>query len=151
MSGTRLQWSFDDAPLRERLLALGHASLEPAKREIGAYMVQQVQERFAEQRLWDGSAMPQSEAAKTGVGRKGGQPGQTLIDQGHLRDSYTYNTTPEGVDVGSNMIYAAIHHFGGETGRGHATHIIPRPVLGVNEQDEQEIGDILLRSLGAPL
>lgn len=141
MSGVGLQWMFDDAALREKLQALSNEAFEQAATDIGAYMVQRVQERFAQQQLWDGSSMPQSAAAKE-------REGQTLIDYGHLRDSYTYNLIPGGVEIGSGLVYAAIHHFGGMTGRGHRTKIIPRPVLGVNGADAEEIGYFILEALG---
>ena len=36
--------------------------------------------------------------------------------------------------IGSNKPYSAIHMFGGETGRGHATKIPARPYLPFNPQ-----------------
>ncbi|MBP6897383.1 MAG: phage virion morphogenesis protein [Pseudacidovorax sp.] len=113
-----------------------------ARENIGEYMVGEVQDNLDGQRLYDGSAMPQSKAA---IARKG----KTLIDKHHLYDSYVFQLVPGGVAVGSNMVYALIHHAGGQTGRGHKTKIVARPVLGVAAAQEKRIGDILLAEIEA--
>lgn len=137
--------AFDDGPIRRHLasLALLHAGrFERARRQIGEYLLGEVQDRFDGQRLVDGSPMPQSKAA---VARKG----KTLIDHHHLYDSYVYQLTRDGVELGSALGYAAIHHFGGETGRmGHRFNMTARPVLGANADDERRIGDYLIAAIG---
>jgi phage gpG-like protein len=101
----------------------------------------QVQDRFDEQKLVDGSAMPQSAAAIE-------RSGKTLIDRHHLYDSYVYNVLPSGVEVGSNSAYARIHHFGGEAGRpGRRVHIEARPVLGTSAADQDHIGALVFAEL----
>ena len=143
MSGVRMRALFDDAPLRAHLarLALYNAAKFGALlRDIGEDIVGDVHDNIRAQRLADGSPMPQSTAARR-------RDGKTLLDYGHLRDSYTYQLSGSSLQVGSNMVYAAIHHFGGDTGRGHKTHIDARPVLGVNAARERRIGDMLLREL----
>lgn len=40
--------------------------------------------------------------------------GKTLDDTGRLSGSVTYETAPDGVEAGSNVIYGPIHHFGFE-------------------------------------
>jgi phage virion morphogenesis protein len=51
------------------------------------------------------------------------------------------------VDVGTDIVYAAIHQFGGETGRGNKTIIPARPFLGVREEDWAEIESMLVNEL----
>ena len=146
MSGTVLTVGFEDSAVRRHLamLALRDArKYDGARREIGEYLVGEIQDNFHDQRLADGTPMPPSAAA---AARRGGK-GKTLIDKGHLRDSYVYQLTREGLEVGSAKIYAAIHHFGGTTGRGHKTHIIPRPVMDIGDEQQREIGDILLDAI----
>lgn len=143
MSGVRMRALFDDAPLRAHLARM--ALYDAAKfgallRDIGEDMVGDVHDNIRTQRLVDGRPMPQSAAA-----RKRGD--KTLQDYGHLRDSYTYQVGGASLQVGSNMVYAAIHHFGGETGRGHRTKIMARPVLGMTAKRERRIGDMLLREI----
>lgn len=124
------------------LLAATGGSLSPGLRaEIGEYMLGQVQDRFDEQLLVDGSPMPQSAAAIE-------RSGKTLIDRHHLYDSYTYNVLPSGVEIGSNSAYARIHHFGGQAGRrGHRVEIEARPVLGTNDADHEHIGRLIFAEL----
>ena len=109
--------------------------------EIGEYLVGNVQDNLRDQKLFDGSTMPPSKAAAK-------RAGNTLVDKGHLRDSYVYQVNNSGVEIGSALIYSAIHHFGGKTGRGHKTNITPRPVLGVSATQEKALGDFMIAEIG---
>lgn len=143
MSGVAITVGFGDAAITRHLalLALLHADgYKRARVEIGEYFVGEVMDNLRRQTLFDGSPMPQSQAAIK-------RAGKTLIDKGHLRDSYVYQLTSGGVEVGSSRIYAAIHHFGGATGRGHKTILPARPVLGLTSDGESEIGDILIAEI----
>ena len=144
MSGVALTFGFDNSPIRRHLalLALTDArGFDATRREIGEYMLGEVQDNLDHQKLADGGPMPQSKAA---IHRKG----KTLIDKHHLYDSYTHQMAPGGVEVGSALAYAAIHHFGGETGRkGHRFVLPPRPVLGLGAAREAKIGDYLIAGI----
>lgn len=143
MTGIATSITFGDNALRRhlaRLAADDARAFEGARREIGEYLVGQIQDNFHAQRLADGSPMPPSDAAAA-------RSGKTLLDKGHLRDSYVYQLTASGLEVGSAKVYAAIHHFGGQTGRGGRTYIVPRPVMGIDSRQEREIGDILLDAI----
>ncbi|MFT4191675.1 MAG: phage virion morphogenesis protein [Comamonas sp.] len=120
----------------------GIAGFVAARREIGEYLLGEVQDNVDGQRLFDGSPMPQSRAARE-------RKGKTLIDRHHLYDSYVYQLTRDGVEVGSALVYSAIHHFGGMTGRGKKTRIEARPVLGMGPEQEREVGELLLAELGS--
>lgn len=114
-----------------------------ARREIGEYLVGDVQDNFDRQKLYDGSPMPQSKAAIA-------RAGKTLIDKHNLYDSYVYQLARGGLAWGSNMVYAAIHHFGGETGRiGHRFTMPARPVMGIGERQERRIGDYMVQAIEA--
>lgn len=56
------------------------------------------------------SAKDSSGKAWPGLRYRTGQP---LQDTGRLRNSITYELRPGGVRVGTNVIYSAIHNFGG--------------------------------------
>lgn len=144
MTGTVLRAGFDDAPIRRHLalLALLDArGFDGVRREIGEFLVGDVQDNIDGQKLFDGKPMPQSKAA---IRRKG----KTLIDKHHLYDSYVYQLVPGGVEVGSALVYAAIHHFGGETGRrSHRFTMQARPVLGVGARQEKRLGDFLIAEI----
>lgn len=141
MSGVSIQYEVSNDLLLEHLHRLEVWALDDVKAGIGEYLIGQIQDRFDHQKLWDGSGMPQSKAARE-------RSGQTLIDHRLLYRSYVYNPTADGVEVGSNSPYARIHHFGGETGHPNGRfEMTARPVLGINPDDERAIGDIILNDL----
>lgn len=133
-----------------------------ARREIGEYMVGNIQDNFDGQRLFDGRAMPPSKAAQgrtttwkrsnRSKGRVKGDvraPGKTLIAKHNLYDSYIYQLEASGVALGSPLVYARIHHDGGETGApGHRFTMTARPVMGVGAVQERFIGDFLIAEIG---
>ena len=85
--------------------------------------------------------------------------GKTLVDSARLMQSITSNASDTGVEVGTNVLYAAIHQFGGtiraKTSRGlrfkigkgrdaswatrQSVTIPARPFLGIDAEDEAEI------------
>lgn len=71
------------------------------------------------------------------------QSGQTLLDTGQLAASITKRVGPDGVTIGTNKVYAAIHHYGGAAGRGGVSILPPRPFLVVQEEDFQDILTII--------
>lgn len=67
-----------------------------------------------------------------------------LVEEGDLRDSIASYSTGGEVHVGSNLIYAAHHHFGGdEIGSG----IPARPYLGISDDDEIDLADLVTGKL----
>jgi phage virion morphogenesis protein len=138
--GTLLNWDFDPQQARNALKKAGRMDYDALGDDVGGYMVQVIADRFRDQQTVEGKPFVQSQAAKD-------RKGLTLVDQKHLSDDYgLYNTRRGGkqVELGSNQDYARIHHYGGDTGRGHKTHIEANPVLGINNDDETEIGNIYL-------
>ena len=135
----------------------------PALDEIGAHLVRTTIDRFEREtgpgnRPWTKSARARSEG------------GQTLTDSARLRQSITHNVLADGVEVGTNVVYAAIHQLGGRTpprtirprrkkallipGVGprakvdHPGSTIPaRPFLGIDGRDEAAIERIVARYL----
>ncbi len=139
--GVSLQWNLVNEQITEHLHRLASFDLTGLKTEIGEYALGQIQDRFDNQFLFDGRAMPQSQAAKD-------RSGQTLILNRLLYKSYVQQPTITGVELGSDSPYARIHHFGGETGRqGARFEMEARPVLGENETDTEVIGNMILNEL----
>lgn len=147
MSGVFIQAGFDSGPITHHLsmLAIMDAQgFDEARRDIGEYMVGDIQDNLDGQKLFDGRPMPQSKAA---IARKG----KTLIRKHHLYDSYVYQLVAGGVEFGSALVYAAIHHFGGN--RAINTRRVPvqplpaRPVMGFGPRQERRIGDILIAEI----
>lgn len=142
MTGTALSMKFEDGPLRSHLARLSaRQEWTKTRRQIGEFMVGDIQDNLDGQKLFDGGSMPQSKAA---IKRRG----KTLIKDHHLYDSYVYQLAHGGVEVGSAKAYAAINHFGGETGRsGHRFQMLARPVMGIAMRQELQIGYLLINAI----
>jgi phage virion morphogenesis protein len=115
---------------------------------IGASLAVSTQMRFERGEGPDGSPWPPSiRALATG--------GKTLIDSARLVQSITHNAFASGVEVGTNMLYAAVHQFGAvirpvvaaalrfKVGKQWVTkqevRIPARPYLGLDDDDQVEI------------
>lgn len=136
MSGVVIRVDGDFAAV-ERFLAQmdqGLQDMTPMFTEIGDYMVSATQGRM--NRGLQPSGAPQKPV------QRGGTP---LVDTGvHLRDRINREASSDQVVIGpNNVVFAAIHQFGGKAGRGHQVTIPARPYLGVGPEDELEIGDIV--------
>jgi phage virion morphogenesis protein len=69
-----------------------------------------------------------------------------LTESSNLRDRFAYDAAPHRVEIGTNVKYAAPHHFGVEfsiISTGATIRLPARPILGVNERDIKELWDIL--------
>ena len=109
---------------------------------IGRYLVASTHRRFERERAPDGTPWLKSARAVA-------EGNRTLTDTGRLRGSIAHTLTDggHGVEVGSNVLYAAIHQFGGAAGRGRRARIPARPYLGVDERDRDAIARIVSRAL----
>lgn len=154
MSGVTLDIKVSGPAAIERALAkLSHRL--PLMRAIGAWLESSTRERFETNIAPDGQRWQPSLAAK-----RRGTP--TLVEFGQLRDSYTHTASEDEAAVGTNKIYAAIHHFGGiiraKSSKGlrfpglgggwvnvQQVSMPARPQLGVSRDDEAEIGDLVRR------
>lgn len=145
-------------------LAAGVRDPRPALDEIGGRLVASTIERFQAERGPDGTPWKPSRRAR----REGGR---TLTDTGRLRASITHRATRTTLEVGTNVVYAAIHQFGGRTPprtirprkkkalwwRGaphpvakveHPGSTIPaRPFLGIDEGDRTMVIHVVSRYL----
>lgn len=144
-SGVSLSFDTSDAArITAHLYRLGvvaRGNFIQARREIGEMMLAAVQDNFDDQTLFDGTAMPQSKAARR-------RQGKTLIRSHRLYDSYVQQLQgDDSVATGSNAAYARIHHFGGETGSSHRFTMKARPVLGTTPAMERRMGSFLIKSI----
>ncbi len=129
MSGVALTYKLDDAAWIEQLDSFARmGNLKPALRTIGQVVRGQVLAAFKAEESPDGNAWEQSVRALE-------QEGRTLQDTGDLRNSITSEVYPEKVMVGTNVVYAAVHNFGGKAGRNLATDLPARTFM----PDEQTI------------
>lgn len=134
----------DGATLNAALARLAAVLADPstAMDQIGRYLVASTLRRFERERAPDGSPWLKSARALA-------EGGRTLTDTGRLRGSIAHTVTDGGraVEVGSNVIYAAIHQFGGRAGRGRKAKLPARPYLGIDERDRTNILLIVSRAL----
>lgn len=114
--------------------------LRPLLAEIGEQVVSQTALSFISGRGPDGKAWIPSRRVSTGGG-------QTLIDTGRLRGSFGYDATDRQVEIGSNVVYAAIHQFGGVAGRGHGVTLPARPFMPTRVDQIDDLDTIMNRFL----
>lgn len=135
----------DDAILKA-LAKLGNANNQQELYEtLGSYGVSSTQERFLRQSGPDGQAWKPT-----------GRGGQILRDSARLFLSIMPRVSGNKVEWGTNVIYAAIHQFGGtidpKTPGGKlrfrglngfvsvgSVRMPARPYMGINEEDRTEI------------
>lgn len=131
--------------------------------EIGEYMLIATDQRFENEVSPNGFAWPEildSTRAKK-------RHPKILTESSRLRSSIVYQASAYQVEIGTNVVYAAIHQFGGKTsaheiraknkkalfwaGAAHpvrvvqhpGSHIPAREFLGFSSQDKQVILDIV--------
>ncbi|MBU6167192.1 MAG: phage virion morphogenesis protein [Alphaproteobacteria bacterium] len=157
-----LDFTFSDS-LLARLEAGEKAAVDftVPLRAVADYMRTATVERFEDERGPDGQPWKKSQRAIT-------DGGLTLTDRGHLRQSITAASDARQAIAGTNLIYAAIHQFGGTIRakgaagggaralrtpfgpRGSVT-IPARPFLGFGPVDVAEIEAMLTDHLGTAL
>lgn len=166
----------DDREVREALSRLQKrlGDLTPVMREIGELIVERAKQRFETSTAPDGSRWaPNSEAtlgamlarsganfrkdgslSKRGAARRAAK--KPLVDTGTLMRQTFYRATANEVTVGNSMVYAAIHQFGGQAGRGRKVTIPARPFLPVTAsgqwlgtEDRDAVLDIIRSAIQA--
>ncbi len=117
--------------------------------KIGSSLVTSTKKRFDEGVTPDNNPWPESIRALV-------EGGQTLVDSRNLRDSITHIASENSAEVGTNVIYAAVHQFGATIipksadalrfsipGIGFITSqsvtIPARPFIGLSDDDEDEV------------
>lgn len=139
-----------------RLIAFGSNPAQ-AMKEIANEGRKSTRDRFSEGVGPDGKAWKTSQRVQDHGGR-------TLIMEGNLLDSITSQSDSNSAEWGANRIYAAIHQFGGEIHAKNAKSLFfrlpdgsarsvkkvtipPRPYLGFNAEDAENILDIINQNL----
>lgn len=79
---------------------------------------------------------------------KGRGSSRILIDSARLKNSIGSRLVTAGVEIGTNVKYAARQHFGYPRGKGRGHSRTPaRSFLIVQSEDVKEIGDIFARHI----
>lgn len=174
MAGITLAVKIDDREVRHLLgsLLVSLGDMRRPMATIGEIVVESVQRNFEEQRAPDGTPwQPLSPSYARWKAKKGRSSKAVLILNRVLMGSIHRQANTDHVKIGTNVVYAAIHQFGGRivnrsanrTGtrrpiksgrdvfavrRGSIGTVMPaRPFLGVRREDWEEISDVLTRHL----
>ena len=150
MSGFSWVVTIDDKEMRDGLMRLIER-MENAQgfyKNVGEELQLSIDERFENEVGPDDEDWvehsPATEEAR--LKKYGNAPLTILRERGELRQDITSGTNMiadnQSVEIGTSLIYAAIHQFGGGTGRNHAIIIPARPYLGFSEEDKQAIMEI---------
>lgn len=120
MSGALVRISLKDqeaalANLGGLIARAGQA--QPMFEDIGMALVTSTHHRFDAGIAPDGSPWPPSL-------RVIAHGGKTLVLSSRLLRSISYQASPTGVEIGTNVVYAAIHQFGGEINQGSRTAVL---------------------------
>lgn len=118
-----------------RLLTAVAAPSE-AMEEIGRTLANKAEEAF--QTETDPWGRPWEKLSEATIARRRGDGSSLRIlqDTGGLASSVTWSSGPDWAEVGAAKIYAAIHQFGGQAGRGKKTTIPARAYLPFNERGD---------------
>lgn len=142
----------DWSRLKDNLHRLVGINFRAIHKDIGEHLVTGTKERFKTETSPDGARWPQSIRAKA-------EGGQTLTDNAILKNSITYTARPDRVEAGTNDKRASTHQFGLKIRpknsrylqfrvgkrwvRKKEVNIPQREFIGINEDDQAAINDIL--------
>ena len=123
-------------------------NLEPAMREIAGHLVSSVEDSFRTQAEPDGTAWePLADSTIRDRLREGSGRGPILTRSKDLSGMILADWGDDVAVAGTNLIYAATHHYGDQDRR----RIPARPFLGVSDEAREAIIRTLLDHLGEPL
>ena len=157
MAGSFITISVEDAAARAMLNKLGQMDTAPLMRRLGERIQAWTQDRFDanQQQAPDGTPWAKLNP-KYAQNKPRHLQNRKLTLGGYLRKSIRWQLLDsQSVLVGTNVKYAAIHQFGGTIrpkkgkalafgGRFVQSVTIPaRPYLGISEQDNKEIQEII--------
>lgn len=145
-----LEISLDASRLEHGLgqLLKNATNTRPMMRAIATEMVSLTEDNF-ENESWGGEKWKQSKRAANG--------GKTLQLTGQLATSISTKVGNDFAQIGINKKYAAIHHLGGQAGRGRKVILPARPYLPINGSGQLQKGaekkliDIAIESLKSGL
>lgn len=142
MAGVQSEITVNFDQLYDALNSLSRVSSDagPLFRSLGVRLVDSTQQRF------DSASSPTGEPWRPS-NRAKKQGAKTLRKSGNLLRSITHRASNDEVVWGTNVVYAAIHQFGGKAGRRRSATIPARPYLGISDQDESLVENEVYRFL----
>ena len=136
MAGIKIE--LDDQDALSALQALFTRIQDPqgALSEIGENLKRTTRERFRTQQDPDGNAW--EALSPDYLKRKKRNKDKVLTRGGYLQGQLVLQHYDDGLELGSNLVYAATHQFG-----RMEKNIPARPFLGVSSDDQETILDIV--------
>jgi len=124
--------------------------------EIAQVLASSVEKNFhqegrylAPNSMYGGSSKWQKLADSTVANRaRSGRGAHPILQvSGQLASSITTASGPRHAQIGTSLVYGAIHQYGGKAGRGRKVTIPARPFLVVQDEDIDDALDIIARHL----
>ena len=151
MTGVAVKISAADVLARLQVMEERGSNLSGVFRNFGEYMKGSIDKNFAQAGRpvkWPALAAAtlmgffySRKSFRTKKGKISGK-GQAALSgrlpltvTARLRRSISYAAGTREISIGTNVIYAAIHHFGGPAGRGKKVNIPARPYLMFQDED----------------
>ncbi|MVA23614.1 phage virion morphogenesis protein [Agrobacterium vitis] len=152
MTGISYKATIDDQDMRAKLAELIGKMNRPAGfyKNVGEHLLNSVKDNFEAEAAPDGNrwqALSQITRDLRSL-KYGNAPTTILRASGDLMNSINMQASDTEVRIGSSLIYAAIHQFGGDAGRRKKVTIPARPYLGLSAADEDELLAIAEEWLG---
>jgi phage virion morphogenesis protein len=133
----RIRIQLVDAQLQDlfaRLIART-SDLTPLMQRIEGHLRDQTEQAFEDEATPEAQPWPDlADSTKAVRAATGHWPGKMLQVSGQLAASFTGDHGRDYAVVGSNKAYAAVQLLGGQAGRGGATTIPARQVLGLGSE-----------------
>ena len=128
-----------DADLAKATLVALSAKMKnmaPALKTVGQVIRTSIQKNF------ESGGRPQGWIRLSPATQKKRRGSKILVDTARLKNSIKVQASSDKVVVGTNVIYAAIQHFGGQAGRGRKVRIPARPFMMIQDEDWKEINEV---------
>lgn len=162
MNGPTPAIQVDDSGLKRVVAKLLQAAADatPAFAEIGEILRSSVTQNFLDEgrysspKDWRGGTKKWEELKPPTIAHrlKSGRGAHPILQvSGQLKSSISVQADANGAQIGTNLVYAGIHQFGGKAGRGKKVTIPARPFLVVQDQDLDDAIDVIARHLAGPV
>lgn len=139
---------FESLMRRVKQLEKNVRDTERPLKAAGVYMLGSIERNFQAQGRPDKWTDLSDETLASRRKGRGKGKAQILIDTARLKNSMSTRLTGEGVEIGTNVIYAPRQHFGYEGGDGRGQAETPaRPFLMFQDEDIDAIGQIFRRHI----
>jgi phage virion morphogenesis protein len=143
MVGVAIQTSLDAVSAIKTLSRLSSTELDLISYEVGSLIEDQTKRRIADEKTApDGTPWaPWSARYAESLKRPNRvSPRSLLVGDGNLLESIQNYTAGEQIEVGTPLIYGAVHQFGYKG-------IPARPYLGLSSENSREIEDLVMERL----